>query len=113
MSMINESLNSARKIVIKIGSNTLAKADGTTNIDFMLDFAEQCASLIKQGKHAPYTTSMLPSNAKSGMLNPAGAMTNSVCLSRVLYPIVSSLNIGFEPSFTIIFLRTLQSIPRW
>ena len=50
MSMINESLKSARKIVIKIGSNTLAKADGTTNIDFMLDFAEQCASLIKQGK---------------------------------------------------------------
>ena len=50
MSEINESLSKARKIVIKIGSNTLAKADGTTNIDFMLDFAEQCASLIKQGK---------------------------------------------------------------
>ena len=50
MSMINESLKNSRKIVIKIGSNTLAKSDGTTNIDFMLDFAEQCASLIKQGK---------------------------------------------------------------
>ena len=50
MSEIQESLSKARKIVIKIGSNTLAKADGTTNIDFMLDFAAQCAQLIKQGK---------------------------------------------------------------
>ena len=50
MGNINKSLINARKIVIKIGSNTLAKADGTINIDFMLEFAEQCASLIKQGK---------------------------------------------------------------
>ena len=50
MSKINEALKSARKIVIKIGSNTLAKADGTINIEFMLEFAEQCAALIKQGK---------------------------------------------------------------
>ncbi len=50
MSEINESLKNSRKIVIKIGSNTLAKADGTINIDFMLDFAAQCASLINQGK---------------------------------------------------------------
>ena len=50
MSEINESLKKARKIVIKIGSNTLAKPDGTINIDFMLDFAAQCAALIKQGK---------------------------------------------------------------
>ena len=50
MSEISEALKSARKIVIKIGSNTLAKADGTINIDFMLEFAEQCAQLIKQGK---------------------------------------------------------------
>lgn len=50
MSMINESVKNARKIVIKIGSNTLAKSDGTINIDFMLEFAEQCASLIKQSK---------------------------------------------------------------
>ena len=50
MSEISESLKSARKIVIKIGSNTLAKTDGTINIDFMLAFAEQCAQLIKQGK---------------------------------------------------------------
>ena len=47
---ISEVFKSARKIVIKIGSNTLAKADGTQNTDFMAGFAEQCASLIKQGK---------------------------------------------------------------
>ena len=50
MGMINNSLKKARKIVIKIGSNTLAKADGTINVDFMASFAEQCTNLIKQGK---------------------------------------------------------------
>ena len=50
MGNINTALQNARKIVIKIGSNTLAKTDGTINIDFMLDFATQCAQLIKQGK---------------------------------------------------------------
>ena len=50
MSKISESLKNARKIVIKIGSNTLAKSDGTTNLDFMMSFAQQCAQLIKQGK---------------------------------------------------------------
>ena len=50
MNKISESLKDSRKIVIKIGSNTLAKPDGTINIDFMLDFAAQCASLISQGK---------------------------------------------------------------
>lgn len=50
MSMINDAIKNARKIVIKIGSNTLAKSDGTINIDFMLEFAQQCAQLIKQGK---------------------------------------------------------------
>ncbi len=50
MNKINESLKNARKIVIKIGSNTLAKADGTVNTEFMASFAEQCAGLIKQGK---------------------------------------------------------------
>ena len=47
---IAEVLKSARKIVIKIGSNTLAKKDGTQNTDFMASFAAQCANLIKQGK---------------------------------------------------------------
>lgn len=43
-------INDARKIVVKIGSNTLAKADGTINIEFMKSFAAQCAALIKKGK---------------------------------------------------------------
>ena len=47
---IAESIKNARKIVIKIGSNTLAKADGTQNTEFMASFASQCKSLIDQGK---------------------------------------------------------------
>ena len=50
MGTINDSLKKARKIVIKIGSNTLAKADGTQNTQFMEEFAQQCAELIQQGK---------------------------------------------------------------
>ena len=48
--VISNALKDARKIVIKIGSNTLAKADGTQNTDFMSNFAKQCAALIKNGK---------------------------------------------------------------
>lgn len=47
---IQEVIESSRKIVVKIGSNTLAKDDGTINFEFMKNFASQCASLIKQGK---------------------------------------------------------------
>ena len=47
---ISEKIKKARKIVVKIGSNTLAKADGTINTEFMINFAQQCASLIKMGK---------------------------------------------------------------
>ena len=50
MNCISEAVKSARKIVIKIGSNTLSKPDGTQNTDFMQDFARQCAELIKVGK---------------------------------------------------------------
>ena len=45
-----ETFNNARKIVIKIGSNTLAKKDGTINVEFMESFALECAALAKQGK---------------------------------------------------------------
>lgn len=48
---IKDALKNARKIVIKIGSNTLAKADGTQNIEFMASFAKQCKNLIDAGKH--------------------------------------------------------------
>jgi glutamate 5-kinase len=43
-------IKQSRKIVIKIGSNTLAKEDGTPNIDFMKSFARQCRALVGQGK---------------------------------------------------------------
>ena len=47
---IQQSIKNARKIVVKIGSNTIAKQDGTQNTEFMANFAAQCAYLIKQGK---------------------------------------------------------------
>ena len=48
--LIEEKIKNARKIVIKIGSNTLAKPDGTQNTEFMTNFASQCKTLIDQGK---------------------------------------------------------------
>lgn len=48
--MIKTTMENARKIVIKIGSNTLAKSDGTINPDFMKDLAGQCAAYMKMGK---------------------------------------------------------------
>lgn len=47
---IADIIKKSRKIVIKIGSNTLAKADGTQNTDFMASFAKQCKTLVDQGK---------------------------------------------------------------
>ena len=47
---IKQVFEKARKIVIKIGSNTLANQDGKINLDFMNQLASQCASLIKAGK---------------------------------------------------------------
>jgi len=47
---IQDVFGKARKIVIKIGSNTLALEDGTINVDFMNDFARQCAALMNAGK---------------------------------------------------------------
>jgi len=40
----------ARKIIIKIGSNTLAGSDGKINSAFLNGFAEQAAALMKKGK---------------------------------------------------------------
>jgi glutamate 5-kinase len=48
--MIKKVIEDARKIVIKIGSNSLAKKDGTINPEFMKEFAGQCGALMKQGK---------------------------------------------------------------
>lgn len=47
---IQDTIAHARKIVIKIGSNTLAKVDGTINYDFLHNLSASCAALIKQGK---------------------------------------------------------------
>ena len=44
-----ECIKNARKIVLKIGSNTLAKKDGKINFEFMQEFATQCASLMEAG----------------------------------------------------------------
>ncbi len=47
---IAETIRKSRKIVVKIGSNTLAKPDGTQNTEFMQEFARQCRNLIDMGK---------------------------------------------------------------
>jgi glutamate 5-kinase len=47
---IQKTICNSRKIVIKIGSNTLAKTDGTQNTDFMANFANQCKHLVDMGK---------------------------------------------------------------
>jgi len=47
---IEDVFNKARKIVIKIGSNTLELENGAVNIDFMQDFARQCVSFMDAGK---------------------------------------------------------------
>lgn len=48
--MIARLIEDARKIIIKIGSNTLAGKDGKINFSFLDEFAEQAAALIKTGK---------------------------------------------------------------
>lgn len=47
---IAKAISSARKIVVKIGSNTLAKDDGLPNDAFMEQIALQCKSFIDAGK---------------------------------------------------------------
>ena len=48
--ILAEVVSRSRKIIIKIGSNTLAKEDGTTNFEFMQSFSAQCKNLINRGK---------------------------------------------------------------
>lgn len=48
--MIKDLIAQSRKIVIKIGSNTLADANGTINRAYLSEFAEQAAALIRAGK---------------------------------------------------------------
>lgn len=48
--MIPQLIKDARKIVIKVGSNTLADKHGHINRAFLAEFAEQVADLLAQGK---------------------------------------------------------------
>jgi glutamate 5-kinase len=48
--MISKLIADARKIIIKIGSNTLAGSDGKINSQFLAEFAEQTSALMKKGK---------------------------------------------------------------
>ncbi|GHV68168.1 glutamate 5-kinase [Spirochaetia bacterium] len=48
--MTEKLIANARKIVIKIGSNTLADSSGQVKAGFLDDFAEQAAALIRGGK---------------------------------------------------------------
>jgi len=48
--MISKLIADARKIIIKIGSNTLAGDNGKINSQFLTEFAEQTAVLMKDGK---------------------------------------------------------------
>ena len=54
---IKQAIKAARKIVIKIGSNTLAKSDGTQNTEFMHSFARQVKNLIDAGKQVAVVSS--------------------------------------------------------
>ena len=48
--MIAKLIEDSKKIIIKIGSNTLAGSDGKINTVFLEEFAEQAAGLVKKGK---------------------------------------------------------------
>ena len=48
--MIQKLINESRKIVLKIGSNTLAGKEGKVNLAFLEEFASQIADLIEKRK---------------------------------------------------------------
>lgn len=47
---IAQVIKDSRKIVMKFGSNSLAKSDGTPNAQFMENLARQCKTLMDAGK---------------------------------------------------------------
>jgi len=55
--MISELIADARKIIIKIGSNTLAGSDGKINSQFLSEFAVQVSALMKKGKQVVVVSS--------------------------------------------------------
>ena len=48
--MITQLMKDARKVIIKIGSNTLAGKDGKINTVFLSEFADQIATMMRNGK---------------------------------------------------------------
>ncbi|AKL94083.1 glutamate 5-kinase ProB [Clostridium aceticum] len=55
--MIKELINNSKKIVIKIGSNTLANQDGTICKTFLQDLSKQISHLKDQGKQVVIVSS--------------------------------------------------------
>ncbi len=55
--MISKLIADSRKIIIKIGSNTLAGSNGKINSAFLAEFAEQTAALMKKGKQIAIVSS--------------------------------------------------------
>lgn len=55
--MISELFKNSRKVVIKIGSNTLSNDDGTINHDFIEELCQQVAHIKGEGKQAVIVTS--------------------------------------------------------
>ena len=55
--MTAQLIHDAKKIIFKFGSNTLAGKDGKIDSDFLLEFAEQAAVLIKKGKQVVIVSS--------------------------------------------------------
>jgi len=55
--VISEIISKSKKIVIKIGSNTLANNDGTINKDFLIKLTNQVNLLIEQNKQVVIVSS--------------------------------------------------------
>ncbi len=55
--MLQDVMKKSKKIVIKIGSNTLSNADGTINHDFIEALCQQVAFLVGEGKQVVIVTS--------------------------------------------------------
>ncbi len=55
--MVSEVIKESKKIVIKIGSNTLSNEDGTINETFLKELCQQVSSLMQEGKQVVIVTS--------------------------------------------------------
>ena len=81
---IKEAIDGARKIVLKIGSNTLVHSDGSINTEFLTRFADDCAGLIKKGKQliivssGAQVTGLATINGAVYYFDDAGAMQTGI-----------------------------------